>query len=284
MRNQIDSLTAKKILKSIKSEIPLTNIPATSRIANLDFNINKKLNVVVLDIQPITPAIGGGRLRLLGLYKSFDAQEFDVTYVGSYDWPGEERKKLCLNSNFTEIVIPLSEEHFKTYQNFKRNVGDECFDVSFSQICNCGEDFIQKCIELAAKADIVIFSHPWLYPILHKLIKLDNKFVVYDSHNHEGKLRYNLYGDTTESRENICLNVIDAEYQLCRVSDLILCCSSEDKSSFIRYYGIQNSKLIIAPNGVFTNILTPVDSGLKKEIQKSLLFKRTTCGFIEAKC
>ena len=32
----------------------------------------EKLKVAVLDMQPITPAIGGGRIRLLGLYSGME--------------------------------------------------------------------------------------------------------------------------------------------------------------------------------------------------------------------
>lgn len=48
----------------------------------------ERLRVAVLDMQPITPAIGGGRQRLLGLYHALGSA-IDCTYVGSYDWPGE---------------------------------------------------------------------------------------------------------------------------------------------------------------------------------------------------
>ena len=43
--------------------------------------------VTVLDMQPIDPAVGGGRLRLLGLYHA-SATHLPTTYVGTYDWPG----------------------------------------------------------------------------------------------------------------------------------------------------------------------------------------------------
>ena len=45
----------------------------------------RRPNVAVLDMQPIAPAVGGGRLRLLGLYHALGVP---TTYVGTYDWPG----------------------------------------------------------------------------------------------------------------------------------------------------------------------------------------------------
>ena len=43
------------------------------------------MNVCVLDMQPISPPVGGGRLRLLGLYHALGAN-LPATYVGTYDW------------------------------------------------------------------------------------------------------------------------------------------------------------------------------------------------------
>ena len=48
----------------------------------------RRSTVTVLDMQPIDPPVGGGRLRLLGLYHALGA-DLRATYVGTYDWPGQ---------------------------------------------------------------------------------------------------------------------------------------------------------------------------------------------------
>ena len=50
------------------------------------------LAVTVLDMQPIDPPVGGGRLRLLGLYHALGAG-VQTTYVGTYDWPGMPHRR-----------------------------------------------------------------------------------------------------------------------------------------------------------------------------------------------
>ena len=71
----------------------------------------EKIKIVILDIQPITPAIGGGRIRLLGLYSGF-SNNISALYVGSYDWRGPKLRDYNVSSCLREIDIPLSEEHF----------------------------------------------------------------------------------------------------------------------------------------------------------------------------
>ena len=61
-------------------------------------------------MQPIDPPIGGGRLRLLGLYHNLGAN-IDCTYVGTYDWPGENYRSHTRSQTLREIDVPLSNEH-----------------------------------------------------------------------------------------------------------------------------------------------------------------------------
>jgi len=67
--------------------------------------------IAILDMQPIDPPVGGGRLRLLGLYHGL-GDAWDATYIGTFDWPGPGPRKLRLSSSLEEINMPLSELHF----------------------------------------------------------------------------------------------------------------------------------------------------------------------------
>src|SRR5262245_10872283 len=64
--------------------------------------------VTVLDMQPIEPAVGGGRRRLLGLYHNLGA-DTPTTYVGTYDWPGPGARDHQLTPTLREIDVPLSD-------------------------------------------------------------------------------------------------------------------------------------------------------------------------------
>jgi len=83
---------------------------------------DQKYGVTVLDMQPIEPAVGGGRLRLLGLYHNL-GRSLPTTYVGTYDWPGEAYRRHRLSETLEEIDVPLSAAHFAAAAEWKERAG-----------------------------------------------------------------------------------------------------------------------------------------------------------------
>ena len=63
-------------------------------------------------MQPIEPAVGGGRLRLFGLYHA-SGRICPTTYVGTYDWPGPGYRDHQLTPTLREIDVPLSDRHLR---------------------------------------------------------------------------------------------------------------------------------------------------------------------------
>src|SRR5262245_12788194 len=91
----------------------------------------RKRKITILDMQPIIPPMGGGRLRLLGLYHDL-GDDWDATYVGTFDWAGPGPRQLRLSAGLQEIDVPLSELHFTMLERWKdraggRNLVDVCF-------------------------------------------------------------------------------------------------------------------------------------------------------------
>ncbi len=82
----------------------------------------KRLDVTVLDMQPILPAVGGGRLRLLGLYHALGA-DLRATYVGTYDWPGEAYRRHQISAGLEEIDVPLTDAHFAAAAAWRERAG-----------------------------------------------------------------------------------------------------------------------------------------------------------------
>ena len=48
---------------------------------------------------------------------------------------------------------------------------------------------------VAKSADVIVFSHPWVFPIVSRVPGLENKPFIYDSQNVEGHLRRSLLGE-----------------------------------------------------------------------------------------
>lgn len=214
----------------------------------MDELTGKRLRVTVIDMQPITPAVGGGRQRLLGLYHAL-GQNIDCTYVGSFDWPGESLRDQRLTPGLREIVVPLSDAHHQAAAALSRQTGGRTvIDLAFADQVHLSEAYLAVAREHAAQADVVVFSHPWAYSAIHGALRPD-QLVVYDSQNVEGLLRMSLHDDLPEA-DPLVRRVVEIEYRICREADLVLACSHEDREIFARAYGLNCEKLRLVPNGI----------------------------------
>ena len=225
--------------------------------------------VVVLDMQPIEPPVGGGRLRLLGLYHDL-GENLPTTYIGTYDWPGEKYRRLRLSMTLEEIDIPLSDEHFSASNEWQKRVnGKTIIDTAFHQLGHLSPQFVEYAQNQVIDADIVIFSHPWVYPLVKEKLRKNRQLMVYDSHNVEGVLRTTLLDDGGFGTE-IVKKAVMVEYELCHSADLVLACSHEDRELFHRLYGVPYTKVRIVPNGVFIKHIVPAGQDTKERIKKEL--------------
>ena len=239
----------------------------------------EKTKICVLDMQPIDPPVGGGRIRLLGLYSGMD-EDIDVRYVGSYDWRGPQYREVRLSQNLLEIDVPLSEAHFAAHDRFAAELGKSCIDCAFLFQGQLSPALINRAMEEAAKADAVVFSHPWLFPLVAPELDASRQLIVYDSQNCEALLREKLLDNGSPAAEKVCRAVAEAEYELCHAADLILACSEEDRQSFITLYGVEPEKIRIVPNGVFTTQLLPPSQEEKCALKEKLALEKNAVCFI----
>jgi hypothetical protein len=195
-----------------------------------------KLKVAVLDMQPITPAVGGGRLRLLGLYHAL-GDDIDARYVGTYDWPGEPYRRLRLSPTLEEIDVPLSDAHHAAARELAaRASGKTVIDVAFHRQCHLSPRYLEEARAAVTWADVVVFSHPWVYPPMQGYLR-PGQTVVYDSQNVEGLLRAQLLDESHAVEADLLRGVVEAERGAGGSADLILACSHEDLQLFHHIYG-----------------------------------------------
>jgi glycosyltransferase involved in cell wall biosynthesis len=214
------------------------------------------MKVVIVDMQPITPAVGGGRLRLLGLYHDMGT-DIEAAYVGTYDWPGEPERDAQITSGLREICVPLSAAHHSAAAALSQRLGDKTvIDAAFSMQARLSPAWIARARAEIRTADVVIFSHPWAYTSLQDAL-LPTQTVVYDSHNVESVLKATLLGREGEAAA-VVREVVRNEYALTRRADLVLCCSHGDMDTFARLFDVSWHKLRLVPNGAFTQV-APLD-------------------------
>jgi glycosyltransferase involved in cell wall biosynthesis len=223
--------------------------------------------VTVLDMQPIDPAIGGGRLRLLGLYHNL-GDRLPATYVGTYDWPGPGHRDHQLTPTLREIDVPLSDRHFAASDEWRRLTGGKTvIDVSFPLLAHHSPDYVNAARAAAGDGDIVVFSHPWVYPLVSDVLGKREQLVVYDSQNVESVLRFRLLADSPVGLD-IVRNGTAVERDLCARADLVLACSHEDRELFHRLYDVPFSKCLVVPNGTFVG--APPDGSARREQKRRL--------------
>jgi glycosyltransferase involved in cell wall biosynthesis/2-polyprenyl-3-methyl-5-hydroxy-6-metoxy-1,4-benzoquinol methylase len=218
------------------------------------FMTERQYTILVLDMQPIDPPVGGGRLRLFGLYHDLG---LPTQYIGSYDWPGEKYRDHFVSKTLREIDIPLSGDHFAACKKIQDQVnGKTVIDTTFHQFAHLSPEYVNFVKRETEKADVVVFSHPWVYPIVKDQIDSNRQLVIYDSQNVEGYLRYTLLDDGASGTE-IVREVVRIEHDLSDASDYILVCSHEDGNMFHHLYGAELKKMKLVPNGTFTDKIKP---------------------------
>ena len=231
--------------------------------------LNEALKVVVLDMQPIYPPVGGGRIRLLGLYHGL-GKSLPTTYVGTYDWPGENYRRHQLSDTLEEVNVPLSVQHFSACADWQKRVGGKTIiDVSFPLLAHHSSQFVNTAKQAVATADIVIFSHPWIYPLVKDDLRSRPRLIIYDSQNVEGLLRAELLDDEAFGTE-LVKHVVTVEHELCHSADLILACSHEDRELFHKLYNVPFTKIKHVPNGTFTCHISPPDENTRTNIKQQI--------------
>ena len=234
----------------------------------MDVMKNKPLRVTVIDMQPITPAVGGGRQRLLGLYHALGAH-IECTYVGSYDWPGEAYRDQQLTPGLREIVVPLSAAHHEAADALSQRLsGRTVIDSAFPNQVHLSPEYLSVAREHLEDAHVVVFSHPWCFPPLASALKQE-QLLIYESHNVEALLRTELLGDLAAARETLEI-VLRAEQALVSRADLVLACSEEDVALFQRIFDADPLKLRIVPNGAFVENFPEPGDVQRPELRKQL--------------
>lgn len=252
--------------KSVSSSLLRAGFP---EIKNPVVNIKTPLKVAVLDMQPIIPAVGGGRLRLLGLYHAL-GEDVQARYIGSYDWPGEKYRRHSISPTFEEIDVPLSAEHHAAAAESAQQAGGKTvIDMLFPRQGHLSPEYLQEVFDAVEWAEVVVFSHPWIAPLVSD-DRLIGKTVIYDSQNVESELRSQLLDVNRPFEKSVLDEVVRAENLVGDRADVVLACSQEDIDGFVARFGWRASKIKLVPNGVFSDVIQPPTQQEKASAREAL--------------
>ncbi|WP_440945411.1 glycosyltransferase family 4 protein [Methanosarcina sp. T3] len=221
---------------------------------------DSKKKILVLATYSCYPPRGGGQHRLYNIY-SLLAKEFDVTICSIIE-TNKQYQNLVLDNGLRQICIPQSIEHARHQWEAEKKVGVDLYDVAMINFVDYSKEYVEKVKELAEDSDIIVFSHPYLWP-LNKFVD-PNKRVIYEAHNLEYLLKKDYVKDARYTTE-----VYNTEKEASLKSDLIFCTSEEDKQNLIEIYGSRSEKILVTPNGVDTARI-PFITNEERERQKKL--------------
>jgi glycosyltransferase involved in cell wall biosynthesis len=215
----------------------------------------RKTRLLVVDSQPIEPPVGGGRLRLWGLYSHLP-DDIEPRYVGTYDWPGPGYRTVTHNGRLLEITVPQSREHFAAHDELLRREPKLTVDVTFPRLSHLSTAFVRRVRDEARWADVIVLSHPWVYPHLRGRPEIAGKPLFYDAQNVEGFLKRSMLSTGGLAGE-IAAEIESLEARVCQDADVVLACSNEDARLFSYLYDVPPAKLVLIPNGVDTDRIRP---------------------------
>ncbi len=223
------------------------------------------VRLLVTDNQVLEPAVGGARVRVKELCREL-AAHFSTEYIGAYDWPGPPSTDDWPLPTWHCRVFALSPLQYKLARHVQRYVpGGSVIDVAFPWMTRLSSNFVRALRKTVAESDVVVFTHPWVYPLAKDL--LDGKLVIYDAHNFEYALRSKLLSSTFVGRR-LADSVKRVEGDLVRRSDDIWTCSWEDADGMAQAYNVPRERFHLVPNCADTRALQ-VPSAAEKAAAKA---------------
>ncbi|MFA6363354.1 glycosyltransferase family 4 protein [Methanoregula sp.] len=200
--------------------------------------------ILVVNDFPIFPIVHGGKVRIFNIYKNISSK-FQITYVCLGNSQIIEEKQI--SENFREISVPKTFFYKKIILIAKKLMGGSVDDfvalffASYNaQLKKIIKPQIQEC-------DVVILCHPYMYPSVKPY--LQKQIVIYEALNVEFGLKDSILPDTL-LKKIVLDRLKQTEQDLLQRCDLCFSMCDEDKQKFTQIYGVESSKISIAPNGV----------------------------------
>lgn len=262
---------AKKLLESVLEPSVSVVRPQPAWVEALEsrgYSREHPLRMTVTDNQILTPAIGGGRVRIAYLYRYFP-ECFEIDYVGTYDYlsPDHVAVSRPLAENYRENLVPMTALHWLQLTRAQARCPDQPLgDVLFADLARYSPKYERTLKEYSQDADVLIAAHPWVVPFLH--VRPD-QLLVYDSQNCEAVLKKELLKKVSGGRD-LARRVFELERELCQRADLIFICSQKDGQQFQEDFGVGPEKMVEIPNGVDALRCSPATPDQKRAARERL--------------
>lgn len=213
--------------------------------------------VAVVNTFPIYPAMNGGQVRMLQLYRQLAAFA-DVRVVNL----GGETHCRELQRGLTEVVVPMSAAHAAFQRQLTERLHAPCTDIAAMLRPELTPAWLEAIDEACRWADVVVACHPYGYPAIRQV--WDGP-VVYESLNVEADLKAAIFPHDAQ----MIAEVARVERECAQSAPHVLCCSAEDASRMQALHGLAQCPSVIA-NGVDASSYSPVAPEQKAALKERL--------------
>lgn len=202
-------------------------------------------HIVVAVPFKVWPVRGGGQQRVFQLYRQL-AKQHQVTLVSIANV--EASSELQLGPNLREICVAKTKAHKRMDRDFHDLHGqsvDDCVLIGHDELT---PEYRQALAGAARTADVMIASHPFLYPAVQDVWRGP---VWYDAHNVEYDMKGVILADS-HACSTLLQQVYDLEQTLFHAAKRVFTCSDDDAQRLGELYGQTQARVLTVPNGVDT--------------------------------
>lgn len=207
------------------------------------------LSITAFSFHPaFYPPKSGGEQRLYNIYKNLSIKNKINLITFTYPNDKNEVEVIMHGENFKEIRIPKTKISILIHHFINRFTSiKECSALVTSIESRLNKNFQIISNDEIRNADIIIFVYPYLFTLKKRI--LEHKKIIYESHNMEHELMKQSLGDSLFAKL-LLRYVYSIEKSLSKESNLIFAVSEENKLKLSSAYGLDDSKIVVSPNGI----------------------------------
>lgn len=213
--------------------------------ASEQFKPRKK--ITVLSTFGIYPPQGGGQARTYSIFREI-GKSADVEIV-SYTTSDKNLFDKTIARGLREICVPRSASHQAKIWDLERKAKVPMSDIGELTLASETKEYVSRLQQSIQKSDMVIFSHPYLYPLGRQY--LNGKEFIYDAQDVEYIIKKGILPESN-IKENLLEQIYQTEKECCENAAFVMCCSEEDQEQLSSLYHIPTDKIVVVPNGVNT--------------------------------
>jgi glycosyltransferase involved in cell wall biosynthesis len=198
----------------------------------------------------ISPALGGGQKRVLGLYSALARLGVEVDVVALVA-EGERGGARDLAPGLREITVPATPEHAGAQYELQRRAGVPVADLAVALHHELTPAFGEALAASSADAAAVVACHPYGQPAIAAACSAP---LIYEAQDVEADLKAAMYAD-----QALNAAVREVEAACCAAADHVIVCAHEDGTRLAELYGLPSERAVVVPNGVDPDVVRFVD-------------------------